>query len=325
MIEFEKPNIECLAANDEENYAKFVCEPLERGYGMTIGNSLRRILLSSLPGTAITTIKIDGVVHEFSTIPNVVEDVPEIIVNLKNVRLKLDKNEEKTLRINFKGEGEVKAGDIITDGTVEILNPDLHIATVSEGGSLVMELVANMGRGYNTAEKNKKDDQPLGLLPIDSIYTPVKKVNYAVENTRVGQMVDYDKLTIEVWTDGSLKAYEALSLAAKVMTGHLELFVDLSETAKNTQVMVEKEESKKEKVLEMPIRIDTAYRNKTLSEITEYIYELDSLFNKFYVENRILTEQDENKKQTWLFLTNLVYQVNKLLLDTLAINIPEKM
>ena len=253
MIEFEKPNIECLAANDEENYAKFVCEPLERGYGMTIGNSLRRILLSSLPGTAITTIKIDGVVHEFSTIPNVVEDVPEIIVNLKNVRLKLDKNEEKTLRINFKGEGEVKAGDIITDGTVEILNPDLHIATVSEGGSLVMELVANMGRGYNTAEKNKKDDQPLGLLPIDSIYTPVKKVNYAVENTRVGQMVDYDKLTIEVWTDGSLKAYEALSLAAKVMTGHLELFVDLSETAKNTQVMVEKEESKKEKVLEMPI------------------------------------------------------------------------
>ena len=215
--------------------------------------SYRRILLSSLPGSAITGVKIEGVQHEFSTIPNVVEDVPEIIVNLKNVRLKLDKNEEKTLRINFKGEGEVKAGDIITDGTVEILNPDLHIATVSEGGSLVMELVANMGRGYNTAEKNKKDDQPLGLLPIDSIYTPVKKVNYAVENTRVGQMVDYDKLTIEVWTDGSLKPYEALSLAAKVMTGHLELFIDLSEATKNTKVMVEKEESKKEKVLEMSI------------------------------------------------------------------------
>ena len=253
MIEFEKPNIECLEVDDNNNYAKFVCEPLERGYGITIGNSLRRILLSSLPGSAITGVKIEGVQHEFSTIPNVVEDVPEIIVNLKNVRLKLDKNEEKTLRINFKGEGEVKAGDIITDGTVEILNPDLHIATVSEGGSLVMELVANMGRGYNTAEKNKKDDQPLGLLPIDSIYTPVKKVNYAVENTRVGQMVDYDKLTIEVWTDGSLKPYEALSLAAKVMTGHLELFIDLSETTKNTQVMVEKEESKKEKVLEMSI------------------------------------------------------------------------
>ena len=253
MIEFEKPNIECLEVDDANNYAKFVCEPLERGQGVTIGNSLRRILLSSLPGSAITGVKIEGVQHEFSTIPNVVEDVPEIIVNLKNVRLKLDKNEEKTLRINFKGEGEVKAGDIITDGTVEILNPDLHIATVSEGGSLVMELVANMGRGYNTAEKSKKDDQPLGLLPIDSIYTPVKKVNYAVENTRVGQMVDYDKLTIEVWTDGSLKPYEALSLAAKVMTGHLELFIDLSEATKNTKVMVEKEESKKEKVLEMSI------------------------------------------------------------------------
>ena len=253
MIEFEKPNIKCLEIDNDNNYAKFVCEPLERGYGITIGNSLRRILLSSLPGSAITGVKIEGVQHEFSTIPNVVEDVPEIIVNLKNVRLKLDKNEEKTLRINFKGEGEVKGGDIITDGTVEILNPDLHIATVSEGGSLVMELVANMGRGYNTAEKNKKDDQPLGLLPIDSIYTPVKKVNYAVENTRVGQMVDYDKLTIEVWTDGSLKPYEALSLAAKVMTGHLELFIDLSEATKNTKVMVEKEESKKEKVLEMSI------------------------------------------------------------------------
>ena len=253
MIEFEKPNIKCLEIDNDNNYAKFVCEPLERGYGITIGNSLRRILLSSLPGSAITGVKIEGVQHEFSTIPNVVEDVPEIIVNLKNVRLKLDKNEEKTLRIKFKGEGDVKAGDIITDGTVEILNPDLHIATVSEGGSLVMELVANMGRGYNTAEKNKKDDQPLGLLPIDSIYTPVKKVNYAVENTRVGQMVDYDKLTIEVWTDGSLKPYEALSLAAKVMTGHLELFIDLSEATKNTKVMVEKEESKKEKVLEMSI------------------------------------------------------------------------
>ena len=241
MIEFEKPNIKCLEIDNDSNYAKFVCEPLERGYGVTIGNSLRRILLSSLPGSAITSVKIDGVMHEFSTIPNVVEDVPEIILNLKSVRLKLDKNEEKVLRVNFKGEGEVTAKDIVTDGTVEVLNPDLHIATVSEGGSLVMELTADMGRGYNTAEKNKKPDQPLGVLPIDSIYTPVKKVNYSVENTRVGQRVDYDKLTIEVWTDGSLKPYEALSLAAKVMTGHLELFIDLSETTKNTQVMIEKE------------------------------------------------------------------------------------
>ena len=253
MIEFERPNIKCLEIDNETNYAKFVCEPLERGYGVTIGNSLRRILLSSLPGAAITSVKIEGVVHEFSTIPNVVEDVPEIIVNLKMVRLKLHENEEKTIRIDVKGEGEVKAGDIITDSSVEVLNPDLHIATLSEGAHLQMEMTVDMGRGYNSAEKNKKENMPLGVLPIDSIYTPVKKVNYAVENTRVGQNIDYDKLTIELWTDGSLLPYEALSLAAKVMTSHLELFIDLSETAKNTQVMIEKEENKKEKVLEMSI------------------------------------------------------------------------
>ena len=253
MIEFEKPNIKCLEIDDEKKYAKFVCEPLERGYGITIGNSLRRILLSSLPGCAIKSVKIDGAQHEFTTIPNVVEDVPEIILNLKMVRIKMDKNEEKTLRINFEGEGEVKAGDIITDGTVEVLNPDLHIATVSKGGKLNMEMIADMGRGYNTAEKNKTPNQPIGVIAIDSIYSPVKKVNYSVENTRVGQMVDYDKLTIELWTDGSLEPYEALSLAAKVLTEHLKLFVDLSETAKNTQIMIEKEENKKEKILEMPI------------------------------------------------------------------------
>ena len=253
MIEFEKPNIECLAINEDESYGKFVCEPLERGYGMTIGNSLRRILLSSLPGVAITSVKIEGVLHEFSTIPNVIEDVPEIIVNLKSVRLKMHDNEEKTIKIDFKGEGEVKAGDIITDSTVEVLNPDLHIATVAEGGSLQMEMTVNKGRGYNVAEKNKTQNQAIDVLPIDSIFTPVKKVNYSVENTRVGQTVDYDKLTIEVWTDGSLKAYEALSLAAKVMTGHLELFIDLSEAARNTKVMVEKAETKRERILEMPI------------------------------------------------------------------------
>ena len=192
MIEFEKPNIECLEVNDENNYAKFVCEPLERGYGVTIGNSLRRILLSSLPGCAITSAKIDGVLHEFSTVPNVVEDVPEIIVNLKMVRIKIVDDEPKTLRINFQGEGEVTAANIETDGSVEILNPDLHIATVSEGGHLTMEMTANRGRGYNNAEKNKTPDMPIGVIPIDSIYTPVKKVNYAVENTRVGQMVDLD-------------------------------------------------------------------------------------------------------------------------------------
>ena len=253
MIEFEKPNIECLEVDNTNNYAKFVCEPLERGYGVTIGNSLRRILLSSLTGCALTSVKIEGVLHEFSSIPNVVEDVPEIIVNLKNVRLKFTENEEKVMRINFKGEGEVTAADIITDGTVEILNPDLHIATVSEGGQLIMEMTADMGRGYSPSDKNKTPNQDISVLPIDSIYTPVKKVNYQVKNTRVGQMVDYDKLIIEVWTDGSLQAHEALSLAAKVMTGHLELFIDLSEATRNTQVMIEKEESKKEKVLETSI------------------------------------------------------------------------
>ncbi len=224
MIEFEKPNIECLAINEDESYGKFVCEPLERGYGMTIGNSLRRILLSSLPGAAITS-----------------------------VRLKMHENEVKTIKIDFNNEGEVKAGDIITDSSIEILNPDLHIATVAEGGFLHMEMTVDKGRGYNVAEKNKKDNNPIDVLPIDSIFTPVKKVNYSVENTRVGQSIDYDKLTIEVWTDGSLKAYEAVSLAAKVMVSHLELFIDLSETARNTKVMVEKSESKKEKILEMPI------------------------------------------------------------------------
>ena len=253
MFDFNKPKIEITELSEDKKFGRFVVEPLERGYGTTLGNSLRRILLSSLPGCSITSVKIDGVLHEFSTIPNVVEDVPEIIVNLKNVRLKFSENEEKVLRIDYKGEGEVTAGDIITDGTVEVLNPDLHIATVSKGGTLKMEMTADRGRGYNSAEKNKKPNQDISVLPIDSIYTPVKKVNYQVENTRVGQMVDYDKLVIEVWTDGSLKAHEALSLAAKVMTGHLELFIDLSEATKNTQVMVEKEEDKKEKVLEMSI------------------------------------------------------------------------
>lgn len=253
MIEFEKPNIECLLIDNEENHGKFICEPLERGYGITLGNSLRRILRSSLPGAAITSVKIDGVLHEFSTIPNVVEDVPEIILNLKNVRMKLHDMQEKTVYIDVKGKGEVTAADITGDSSVEILNPNLHIATLSEGAHLKMEMTVERGRGYNTAEKNKKQNQAVGVLPIDSIFTPVKKVNYSVESTRVGQMIDFDRLTIELWTDGTLKPYEALSLAAKVMYGHLELFINLSETGKNTQVMVEKEESKKERVLEMPI------------------------------------------------------------------------
>ena len=253
MIEFEKPNVKCIEMDKKAHYGKFICEPLERGYVVTIGNSLRRILLSSLPGSAIKSVKIEGAQHEFTTIPNVVEDATDLILNLKMVRLKLDKNEEKNLRIDFKGPGEVKASDIITDGSVEILNPDQHIATVSEGGRLQMDMVADMNRGYNTADMNKSDNQPIGVIAIDSIYSPVKKVNYQVENTRVGKMVDFDKLTMEIWTDGSMEPFEALSYAAKVMTEHLNLFVDLSDSGKNTQVMVEKEEDKKVKVLEMPI------------------------------------------------------------------------
>lgn len=262
MIEFEKPRIECLKLDNDNMYAKFVCEPLERGYGITLGNSLRRILLSSLPGAAITSIKIDGIQHEFSTIPGIVEDVVEIILNLKNVRLKIFDNEEKSLKIDVDGEVEVTAGDIKGDANVEILNPDLHIATISEGGSLHMELTANRGRGYNPSVKNKNPDQPIGVIAIDSIYTPVKKVNFYVENTRVGQITDYDKLTIELWTDGSLLPDEALSLAAKVMNEHLALFIDLSEATKNTEIMVEKEESKKEKVLETTIEeLDLSVRS----------------------------------------------------------------
>ena len=262
MIEFEKPRIECLKLDNDNMYAKFVCEPLERGYGITLGNSLRRILLSSLPGAAITSIKVDGVQHEFTTIPGIVEDVVEIILNLKNVRLKIHDNEEKNLKIDVDGEGEVTAGDIVGDANDEILNPDLHICTIAEGGKLHMELTANRGRGYNPSSKNKNANQPIGVIAIDSIYTPVKKVNFYVENTRVGQITDYDKLTIELWTDGSLAPDEALSLAAKVMNEHLALFIDLSEATKNTEIMVEKEESKKEKVLETTIEeLDLSVRS----------------------------------------------------------------
>ncbi len=309
MIEFEKPNIKCVEIDKETNYGKFVCEPLERGYGITIGNSLRRILLSSLPGSAIKSVKIEGAEHEFATIPNVVEDVPELILNLKMVRLKLDKNEEKTLRIDFSGEGEVKAGDIITDGTVEILNPDLHIATVSKGGKLKMDMVADMGRGYNTAEKNKSENQPIGVIAIDSIYTPVKKVNYSVENTRVGQMVDYDKLTIELWTDGSLESYEALSLAAKVLSEHLQLFVDLSETAKNTQIMIEKEDDETEKILEKPIE-ELELSVRSFNCLKRYgISTVQDLTNK--TENDMMKVKNLGKKS----LEEVIAKLHELGLD----------
>lgn len=262
MIEMEKPRIECVESSADNTYGKFVVEPLERGYGITLGNSLRRILLSSLPGAAVTSIKIDGVLHEFSTIPGVVEDVTEIILNIKELRLKLFSEQSKTLYIDYEGEGEIKASDIKADSDVEILNPDLHIATVSGNSRFFMELNVSHGRGYVPAEKNKVPNQPIGVIPVDSIYTPVKKVNYTVENTRVGQVTDYDKLTIEVWTDGSIAPDEAISLGAKIMSDHLNLFINLTDRAKNTEVLVEKGEPQRDKILEMTIEeLDLSVRS----------------------------------------------------------------
>jgi len=262
LIEIEKPRIECVESAEDNTYGKFVVEPLERGYGITLGNSLRRILLSSLPGVAVTSIKIDGVLHEFSTVPGVIEDVTEIILNIKNLSMKLHSDGPKIIYIDAEGEGPITAGDIKADSDVEILNPDLHICTLNGDSRFYMEMVINKGRGYVQAEKNKQPGQPIGIIPVDSIYTPVRRVNYTVENTRVGQVTDYDKLTLEVWTNGSLKPDEAISLGAKIMSEHMNLFIDLSDQAKHTEIMVEKEETKKEKVLEMTIEeLDLSVRS----------------------------------------------------------------
>ncbi|SJZ93892.1 DNA-directed RNA polymerase subunit alpha [Garciella nitratireducens] len=280
MIEIEKPKIEYVDLNDEGTYGKFVVEPLERGYGITLGNSLRRILLSSLPGVAVTSVKIENVLHEFSTIPGVAEDVTEIILNLKKLSAKIyDDEPTKVLRIEVEGPKEVVAGDMIGDGNVEILNPDLHIATLSENEKLNMEITLAKGRGYVSAEKNKQPGQPIGIIPVDSIYTPVTKVNYNVENTRVGQVTDYDKLTLEIWTNGSIKPDEAASLAAKILNEHLNLFIDLTEHVNEVEIMVENEEDQKEKMLEMTIEeLDLSVRSynclkragiNTVEELTE--------------------------------------------------------
>ncbi|MCL4516151.1 MAG: DNA-directed RNA polymerase subunit alpha, partial [Firmicutes bacterium] len=260
MIEIEKPKIEC--ANMTDNYGKFVVEPLERGYGTTLGNSLRRILLSSLPGAAVTSVKIDGVLHEFSTIEGVVEDVTDIILNLKELLVKLHTDEPTLLRIEAEGEGEVTAGDIKAGSDMEILNPDLHIATLDKGARFFAEIAVEKGRGYVPAERNKKPDQPIGVIPVDSIFTPVRKVNYTIEDTRVGQVTDYDKLTLEVWTDGSIAPDQATSLAARILNEHLMLFVNLTEGASEVEIMVEKEEEKRDKLLEMTIEeLDLSVRS----------------------------------------------------------------
>lgn len=256
MFEFERPNIEVAEISEDKKYGRFVVEPLERGYGITLGNSLRRIMLSSLPGVAVSQVKIEGVLHEFSSIPGVKEDVTEIIMNVKSlaIRNNSDANEVKTAYIEYEGEGIVRASDIQVDQDIEILNPDLVIATLSgKDTKLYMELTITKGRGYVGADKNKTEDLPIGVIAIDSIYTPVERVNVTVENTRVGQITDYDKLTLDVYTNGTLVPDEAVSLAAKVLSEHLSLFIDLSENAKTAEVMVEKEDDEKEKVLEMSI------------------------------------------------------------------------
>ena len=262
MLEIEKPKIEIVEMNDDYTYGKFVVEPLERGYGITLGNSLRRILLSSLPGAAVTSVKIDGVLHEFSTIPGVFEDVTDIILNLKSLCLKVYGDEEKTLRIESTAEGVIKAGDIICDADVEILNPELVIATLADNSRLVMEIMVSKGRGYVTAERNKKGDHIIGVIPMDSAFTPVRKVNYTVENTRVGQITDFDKLSLEVWTNGSIRPDEATSLSAKILNDHLRLFIGLTESVNDVEIMVEKEEEQKDKLLEMTIEeLDLSVRS----------------------------------------------------------------
>ena len=262
MIEIEKPRIECIETPADDSYGKYVIEPLERGYGTTLGNSLRRVLLSSLPGTAVTSIRISGIQHEFSTIPGVKEDVTEIVLNIKRIIARLHSDEPKTVYIEASGECEVTAGDIKADGEVEILNPELHIATLGPDASLSMELTLDHGRGYVPADKNKNPQQIIGTIPVDSIYTPVLKVNYAVENTRVGNQTDFDKLTLEVWTDRTITPRDAVSLGAKILVDHFTLFTDLSDSIGSRSTVVEKVETQRDKVLEMTIEeLDLSVRS----------------------------------------------------------------
>jgi DNA-directed RNA polymerase subunit alpha len=279
MIEIEKPRIEIIELSEDGSYGKFVVEPLERGYGTTLGNSLRRVLLSSLPGAAISSIKIQGVLHEFATIPGVLEDVPEIILNIKEIAAKMYTEEPVTMIIDVEGPQVVTAGDIATGMEVEIVNKDQHIATVNEDGKLYIELELIRGRGYSVAEKNKKEGQPVGVIPVDSSFTPVSKVNYQVGNTRVGQITDFDRLELDVWTNGTMSADEATSLGAKILTEHLNLFIGLTDHVNEVEIMVEKEEDKKEKVLEMTVEeLDLSVRSynclkraaiNTVEELTE--------------------------------------------------------
>lgn len=262
MIEIEKPGIECVEINDDNTYGRFVVEPLERGYGATLGNSLRRVLLSSIPGAAVTSIRIDGVLHEFSTIPGVKEDVAEIILNIKSLALQCESDEPQTIIINATEEGEITAADIITTEAVKVLNGDLHIATLDVNSRLYIEMTVDTGRGYVSADKNNNEDLPIGTIPIDSIYTPVHKVNFQTEDTRVGQDTEYDKLTIDIYCNGNIKPADALSLAARILADHLQLFIGLTEGMEDYAIMIEKEDEEKDKVLEMTIEeLDLSVRS----------------------------------------------------------------
>ena len=280
MIVIEKPKIECVEVSEDNRYGKFVVEPLERGFGTTLGNSLRRALLSSLPGVAVVSVKVEGVLHEFSTIPGVVEDVTEIILNLKGLSAQMYTTEQKVVTLNITGPATVTAGDIYVDSEVEILNPDLHICTVNEDGSLYIEITLDKGRGYVSAERNKAYGQPVGVIPVDSIFTPIEKVNYIVEDTRVGKQTDFDKLTMEIWTNGSIRPEEAQSLAAKIINEHMKLFIDLTDEVGDVEIMVEKDEDENEKVLDMTIEeLDLTVRSfnclkragiNTVSELVQH-------------------------------------------------------
>lgn len=262
MLEIEKPIIECIDKSSDNKYAKFVMEPLERGFGSTMGNSLRRVLLSCLPGAAVTRIKIDGVLHEFSTMDGVSEDVVNMVINLKGLAIKMYTEEDTTLILEAQGPKDVVAGDIAQNADVEILNPDMHIATLDKNSSIYMEITVSTGRGYVLAEKNKSEDMPIGVIPVDSLFTPVRKVNFTVENTRVGQITDFDKLSIELWTNGTISPDEAVSLAAKIISEHMAQFIGLTEHVQNVEIMVEPEEDKKEKVLEITIEeLDLSVRS----------------------------------------------------------------
>ena len=310
MVEIQKPRIECIENVGEETYGKYVVEPLERGYGTTIGNSLRRILLSSLPGTAVTTVKIAGVQHEFSTIPGVKEDVTQIVLNIKGIIAKLYSEGVKTVYIEASGEGVVTAGDIKADSDVEILNPEHHIATLGPDATLNMELTLSQGRGYVTADRNKNAQTVIGVIPVDSVYTPVRKVNYTVENTRVGDATDYDKLTLEVWTNGTISARDAVSLGARILLDHFTLFTDVSETMGSKSTVVEKAETQRDKVLELTIEeLDLSVRS----------FNCLKRANINTVEDLISKTEDEMMKVRNLGRKSLEEVINKLAMMGLSL------